>query len=663
MRQSVVEESSLELHSRSQVVAQINLIAEIFPSGVLAVDQEGRILLANAELRKMFGYEVGELVGRPIETLVPKHLHEKHVEHRSKFFQAPTVVPMGATGCLTGRHKNGDMVYLQIGLTPMETSDGPIVLCATADVTAQKELERKLNDILALEKAILDTAGYGVISTSVDGIIQLFSPAAEQMLGYTAEELIGKANYEILHDPEELAARAKELSEMLGRTVESGFDMFAASLDAGISEDRDWTYTRKDGARLPVFLSVTVVHDPEGNVTGYVGIVRDITKRVQAEQQSRHILEATPSGVLLIDDHCRITLINREIERIFGYRREQLLGQHVNLILPEVCNESQKQNHAEFLAACSSCGNKTSFELAGRRENGSKFPVEISLRPTDSQQGLYLLGCVNDITERKAVEDKLREAKEAAEMANRAKSEFLSAMSHELRTPLNAIIGFSQGLLERADRHPLNDHQKDRLEKIHRSGLHLLGLINDILDIAKVESGRMDITPTTFGAGQVLSEIHDLVMGLAREKPDLAVRVEIAPDLPPITTDREKLRQIIINLAGNAIKFTNEGSITLGIRFEDGQFVFTVADTGVGIPDDELPLVFEKFHQVRAATKQAVKGTGLGLTISKRFASLLGGTLGVTSQVGKGTTFELRLPERIPEKQLEELEATSCTSS
>lgn len=645
------------------MVAQINLIAEIFPSGVLAVDQEGRILLANAKLRNMFGYEIGELVGQPIEILIPEQLREKHVEHRSAFLRTPTVVPMGTTGCLTGRHKDGSEVHLQIGLTPIETSDGPLVLCAAADVTIQKELERKLNETLAIERAMLDTAGFGVICTSVDGTIQLFNPAAERMLGYTADELIGKCSYEILHDAEELAARAKELSETLGRTVETGFDIFTASLDAGISEDHDWTYIRKDGTRLPIFLSVTGIHDPEGKVTGYVGIVRDITRRKQAEQQSRHILEATPSGVLLIDDNCRIALVNREIERIFGYRREQLLGQHVKVILPEVCSESQKHHHAEFLDACSGFGNKTRFELTGRRENGSKFPAEVFLRPTESQQSMYMLGCVNDITERKAAEEKLREAKEAAEMANRAKSEFLSAMSHELRTPLNAIIGFSQGLIERADRQPLNDHQKDRLEKIHRSGLHLLGLINDILDIAKIESGKVDITPTTFAAGQVLAEIRDLATGLAREKPQLAVRVEIAPDLPPITTDREKLKQIIINLTGNAIKFTDTGSVTLGVRFEDGQFIYTVADTGVGIPDDELPLVFEKFHQVRAATKQAVKGTGLGLTISKQFACLLGGTLGVTSQVGKGTTFELRLPERISENQLEELEAPSCTSS
>jgi len=531
MQQSLAIDGTLEPASRRVVAAQLNLIAEVFPSGVLGVNQEGRIILANAELRKMFGYEAEEILGQPIEIFVPEELHQRHVEHRSKFLENPCVMPMGATGCLRGRRKDGSLIVLEIGLAPIETENGTIVLCGVADVSSQKEIERKLDKTLSLEKAILDTTSYGIIATAPDGTITIFNHAAERMLGYRADEMIGKNTSVIIHDPTEVEDRARELSEELGRPVEPGFEMFVAKLARAESDEREWTYIRKDGSRFPVFLCVTAMYDPQGHVTGYVGIARDITKRRQAEE-------------------------------------------------------------------------------------------------------------------------KLHEAKLAAELANRAKSEFLSAMSHELRTPLNAIIGFSQGLLERADRHPLNDHQKDRIEKVHRSGLHLLGLINDVLDIAKVESGKVDVNPTTFGAGQVVSEIRDLVMGLAREKPDIGIHVEIAPDLPPITTDREKLKQIIINLAGNAIKFTNEGSITLAIRLENGQFVFSVTDTGVGIPEDELGHVFDKFQQIRQATEQSIKGSGLGLTICRQFASLLGGSLNVTSQLRKGSTFELILPQRSPANQL-----------
>jgi PAS domain S-box-containing protein len=526
MQQPLAVEAAPNMQSHRVVVAQLDLIAEVFPSGVLAVNQEGQIILANAELRKTFGYDRHELLGQPIELLVPENVREKHVQHRSKFLASPSVVAMGATGCLRGRRKDGSTLYLQIGLAPIETEDGVIVLCAVADVTVRKEVERKLDESLSLERAIFETTSYGIIATDPKGTVSIFNHAAERMLGYGAAEVVGQKTPVAIHDREEIAARAEELSAALDRAVAPGFEVFVAKLAAGGLEEREWTYVRKDGSRFPVLLSVTAMRDPQGNITGYVGIFKDITKRREAE-------------------------------------------------------------------------------------------------------------------------DRLKEAKHAAELANRAKSEFLSAMSHELRTPLNAIIGFSQGLLERTDRHPLSDHQKDRIEKIHRSGLHLLSLINDILDIAKVESGKVDITPTTFGVGQVVSDVRDLLAGLAREKPRLAIRVDIASALPPITTDREKLRQILINLSGNAVKFTDEGTITLAVRQEGNHFVFSVADTGIGIAEDEVERVFEKFHQVRQATSSTIKGSGLGLTICKQFAALLGGSLGVSSRLGKGSTFELRLPLRI----------------
>ena len=386
--------------------------------------------------------------------------------------------------------------------------------------------EQALRDTLALQQAILDNASHSIVSATKEGIIQVFNRAAEQMTGYKASEMEGKKTPEVFHDPQEVIARAEELSRQLGRHIEPGFEVFTTIPTLGIApkDERQWTYVKKDGTRLPVLLSVTAIRDTNGTITGYMGLAGDITERLKAEEN-------------------------------------------------------------------------------------------------------------------------LRKAKEAAEGANRAKSEFLAAMSHELRTPLNAIIGFSQGLISRTDRHPLNTHQKDRLEKIHVSGLHLLGLINDILDIAKIESGQVDVKPREFDIHEMLTEIHGLVSGLITEKKDVEVRIDVESDLPNIHTDREKLKQVLMNLATNAIKFTEQGSVALTARIQDDRFIFSVRDTGIGIPKDQLEHIFDRFYQIRQATTQSMKGTGLGLTICKQFIELLNGTISVTSVVGKGSVFEVCVPQ------------------
>ena len=233
-----------------------------------------------------------------------------------------------------------------------------------------------------------------------------------------------------------------------------------------------------------------------------------------------------------------------------------------------------------------------------------------------------------------------------AEAANVAKSEFLANMSHELRTPLNAVIGFSEGLLERTDIHPLNEHQKDRLGKIKTSGEYLLALINDVLDIAKVEAGRMQTHMTTFYLGTLAREVRDLAEALIKQRPQIDFRLDLGDQeqLPPITTDRDKLRQILINLVNNAVKFTEQGAVTLRVRRDGEQMVVSVEDTGVGIAEEHLERVFEKFYQVKQDVHRSIKGTGLGLSICNAFADLLGATITVQSAAGRGSTFTVTLP-------------------
>jgi signal transduction histidine kinase len=304
-------------------------------------------------------------------------------------------------------------------------------------------------------------------------------------------------------------------------------------------------------------------------------------------------------------------------------------------------------------------GTRQVCELRMLRADAPPFWAQLEATAAKNADGAPVCRVMaSDITERKRAEARLlemnRRLKDAtacakamavrAKAANAAKSDFLANMSHELRTPLNAVIGFSEGLLERSDIHLLNEHQKDRLGKIKTSGEYLLQLINGVLDIAKVESGKIDVQIMTFDVEPVLWAVGDMAEVLAKDKPAVRFILDLEERLPPITSDRDKLRQILVNLLGNAIKFTEQGSVTLRVRGKNGSLVVSVEDTGVGVSAEHLEHLFEQFYQVEQESHRSLKGTGLGLAISKAFATLLGGTLTVTSIKGQGSTFTLSLP-------------------
>ncbi len=272
----------------------------------------------------------------------------------------------------------------------------------------------------------------------------------------------------------------------------------------------------------------------------------------------------------------------------------------------------------------------------------------------DEGRATRMAGSITDITDRKLAEAQLRKtnqqleaAREAADAANHAKSEFLASMSHELRTPLIAIIGFTDGLLQRVDKHPLTDHQKNRLSRVKLAGQHLLSLINDVLDIAKVEAGEMRVNATTFDAGDLAGEVGDLTEALVADKPGVTFSLKSDGGVPPVHSDRDKIKQILVNLLSNAVKFTEDGSVTLLVQRDGASVLFSVEDTGVGIPQAEVHKVFDKFHQVGGVHQEG--GTGLGLALCRQFADLLGGVLTVRSVEGQGSTFTLSVPAHLDE--------------
>lgn len=389
----------------------------------------------------------------------------------------------------------------------------------------RKSTENQLWQTSALQKAILESANYTIISASTDGTIVTFNRTAEQKLGYSAEEMIGKQTPAIVHLPEEVIARARELTVELGREVSPGFETFVAKASLGEIDEREWTYVRKDGSRFPVRLSVTALFNERGQITGYLGVGSDITEQKRSAQE-------------------------------------------------------------------------------------------------------------------------LFQAKESAEAASRAKSDFLATMSHEIRTPMSGIIGMSSLLLDTE----LAPKQREMVEAVRQSGDALMTIIEDILDFSKIEARKLDLTEEAFRLDAVIGGVVDLLHHKAAAR-EIELSVNIAPDVPPsLIGDPGRLRQILLNLVGNGIKFTDDGSITIDVKVLDSPsrsqvtLEISVKDTGIGMTQQQQAQLFQAFNQVDSSTTRRFGGTGLGLAICKRLVELMGGQIGVESERFVGSRFWLRLP-------------------
>jgi PAS domain S-box-containing protein len=491
-------------------------LVETLPLAMLRKDLAGRFTFANRLLCEAFKRPVEAIIGHSDHDFFPRELAEKYraddrrvLETRCNFetteeFQTPT----------------GEQRYTHVVKSPVYDAAGNLVGIQGifSDVTEKERAERELVQTKARLQAVLDAATQvAIISTEVEGSINLFNTGAERMLGYKMEEMIGKTP-EVFHLPSEVIARGEELSRRFGRPIR-GFDVFVECARQGDHDEREWTYVRKDGSHIRVMLSVTSKRDHEGNPNGFLGIATDITARHRAE--------------------------------------------------------------AELL-----------------------------------------------------------KAKDAAEAANRAKSDFLANMSHEIRTPLNAIIGMTE-LVRDTD---LNATQREYLGMVQESGESLLAVINDILDFSKIEAGKLNLERVSFNLRELVGDtMKSLALRAHRKRLELACHVAtIVPTA--IEGDPHRLRQIVVNLVGNAIKFTETGEVVLDVDIErssDEEIVlhFRVTDTGIGISPDQLHTIFEAFEQADTSTTRRYGGTGLGLAISSRLVELMEGSIWVESEVNHGSTF------------------------
>ncbi len=510
-----------------------------------------------------------------------------------------------------------------------------------AELQAQQESIRAAEERTRL---LLDSAAEGIFGVDVEGLITFVNPAACRMLDYPAEELIGRPSHALLHH------HRPDGSEY----PQEQCPMFAAYTRGEASRIDDEYLWLKDGTGLPVEYGATpIVKD--GNITGAVISFTDITRRKEADERLRKtelffrsVLESAPDGLMVVDADGVIRLANAQVERLFGYTREELLGRPVEILVPDDTRGRHVALRTAYTDDPTTRDMGAGQELRALRKDGSVFPVEIGLSPVQGNEETHQIAVsIRDITERKQQEEAIRQAKEAAEAATQAKSAFLATMSHEIRTPMNAIINMSGLALETE----LTPKQQQYVSVAHASARNLLGIINDILDFSKIEADKLELEKAGFSLRQVLEEVTETFRVKVIEK-----HVELITHVPAGVPDRLigdalRLRQVVTNLVGNAFKFTEKGEVLVKVAVAERQsskpppppgavdLLVSVRDTGIGIPKEQQHRLFQAFSQADSSTSRKYGGTGLGLAISRRLARMMEGELSFESEPGVGTTF------------------------
>ena len=734
-------------------------VVDTAADGIIVISETGLIEFCNLAAQHIFGYPAEEMIGNNINILMPEPYHSQHDGYLAHYLRTSEAHIIGSGREVAGLHKDGSTFPMELSVGEMHAGGQRKFTGMVRDISERKRSQEILGKTMRLQQAILESASYAIISTTVDGTIMLFNPAAERMLGYTAEELVGKTTPALIHLPQEVVTRAESLSLELGQTIEPGFDVFVAKSRLGSTDTNEWTYLHKDGHPIPVLLSVTAQRDENGTITGFLGIASDISERkafeaalrdsearyrLMAEYSSdmisrfsnhgkinyvspasnsllgydpaamqgkslfewihpddmamaenkldtvlntnkldtltcrvrhhdgnyiwmetslrglqnnlpdsepyiigvsrnvtervqttaslnrfKHILDNTLDMLFMFDpDTLRFIYLNKGAAEHMGYTPEELLQMTPYQIKPLISEANFHQLIAPLLSGEQQSLN---FETLHRRKDGSDFPVEIFLQLVKEvdNKGVFV-AIVRDITERKKI-DKL-------------KNEFVSTVSHELRTPLTSIRG-SLGLVAGGVAGEISAKAKELIDIAYKNSERLVRLINDMLDIEKIESGKMTLDLKSHALMPLIEQAVEANRAYGEA---YGVTFEITETIPGVhvLVDQDRLLQVMANLLSNAAKFSPaNGLVKIAVVHGNLGVRVMVIDQGTGVPDAFRHQIFQKFSQADSSDTRQKGGTGLGLNITKAIIEKMHGVIGFDSATGAGSMFYIELPE------------------